>query len=160
MYCNHLCCHSLWYNLRVSSLAVYSTPNLCNTGAPFKIKVSLQAPHLIAAWLLSWVPNQSLHHMTEYTIYCMWTCYMGKSPHSSSINNTNCTKWTKRSKLFKLLLKCLLWRLDTPRAVGFQYHGHCLDQQSEKELFPEAPSTLPGRRGARLEVLSQPAEIQ
>lgn len=85
---------------------------------------------------------------------------MGKSPYSSSFNNTKCTKQTLRPELLKLLFYCLLWRLDTPEAAGFQYHGHCLYQQSERELFPEARSTLLGRRKVRLEVLSKLAEIQ
>lgn len=48
----------------------------------------------------------------------------------------------------------------TVRPLGFQYHGHCLDQQSEKELFPDLLTAPPARRRVRLEVVFQPAEIQ
>lgn len=55
---------------------------------------------------------------------------------------------------------CLLWRLDAPRAVGFQYHGHCLGQQAEKELFPDLLTLLLGWGSVRLEVLSHPTGTQ
>lgn len=76
--------------------------------------------------------------------------YMCKSPYSSSFDNTKCTKQTLRTELLKLLFNCLLWRLDTPEAAGFQYHGHCLYQQSEKELFPEARKHATGQEESEI----------
>lgn len=69
----------------------------------------------------------------------------------TTLRVTTVLQWrVKTSELLRFLLNCLLWRLDSLRAVSFQYHGHCLDQQSEKELFPEAPSLLAGQRESEI----------